>query len=334
MNDALIFLNHSQLTRHPRNMRRAYPVGDVRRMAVSQMERAKRGEPACVQPLIVTVGPGVIYDPAEHCEFVIVAGHMRHAGNASLKGSAPPLNCIVRYYASKAEMLADMGTENGPRTDPGLIAWAEYLRDQIAAGVKLHQVMQRTGLTIGRVRLLEALLELTPPARQLVNDGALPLGAVEHLKRVTDTSAQSELARELAGRRATLAQTDLAVKAWLARSSGAPGRAARSSNCTDSSAPETPALAGAPKALPARLRHVRAAAREACHECGSDARLDEPAWEIAVAAVKQTCGTCDLKGFEVVCKSCPLAQAMREVVALVKSTPTPTPTTSAAEVIA
>lgn len=42
MTDQLILLNHAQLTRHPRNMRRAYPAADVRRMAVSQAG-ARRG---------------------------------------------------------------------------------------------------------------------------------------------------------------------------------------------------------------------------------------------------------------------------------------------------
>lgn len=326
MDDVLIFLNHAQLQRHPRNMRRTYAAGDVRRMAVSQLERARRGEPACVQPLVVTPGPGVTYDPAVHTTLTIVAGHLRHAGNASLKASAPPLNCLVRHYATDADMVADMGTENGLRADPGVLAWAHYIHGELAAGVKMHTILQRTGLSLGRVRTLETLLQLASPVQQIVDQGQLALGAVEPLSRVVDPAAQVDLARELAERKATLQQVDLAVKAWLARQSGltpAPkgrgrGRAA-----------SVPALEGVPATLPATARQVRQAARLACHQCGSDPRLDEPAWEIAVAAVEQTCNACDLRGFEVVCKSCPLAQAMRSVAEMVAA-----PRRRAAEVAA
>lgn len=314
MDDILIFLNHAQLQRHPRNMRRTYGTADVRRMAVSQLERARRGEPACVQPLVVTPGPGVTYDPAMHTTLTIVAGHLRHAGNASLKAASPPLNCLVRHYATDADMVADMGTENGLRADPGVLAWAHYVQGELAAGVKLHQILQRTGLAMSRVRLLETLLQLATPVQQLVDQGQLALGAVEPLSRVMDPAAQADLARELAQRKATLQQVDLAVKAWLAQQSGdAPAPKGRGRKRVAS----VPALEGVPAHLPVTARQVRQAARLACHQCGNDPRLDEPAWEIAVAAVDQTCNACDLRGFEVVCKSCPLAQAMRSVAEMV-----------------
>jgi hypothetical protein len=122
--EILVHLPHTALDRHPRNMRRSYAPEDVRRMAINQADRAKRGLDPCVHPLIVTPGPSQQYNPRRHKRLIIVAGHLRHAGNSWLGKDAPLLNCIVRYYADEQAMQADMSTENGVRADISPLDWA------------------------------------------------------------------------------------------------------------------------------------------------------------------------------------------------------------------
>lgn len=312
--DKLIFCNHTQLTRHTQNMRREYPAGALRKMGISQQERAKKGQACCVQPLVVTVGPGVEYDPAVHHSFTIVAGHLRHAGNAWLGDDAPPLPCIVRFYMNEAEMLADMGTENGVREDVGVISWGLYLKQQLAAGVKMHELLKRTGLTLGRAELFIEIANLPGLAQGVFERGELPLGAVRSLRLVENREQLIELAIKLGERRATLQQVDMAVKA-LSRTHE-PRKYERRKPVA-----EVPALVGVPAGMKATLGDVRKGAAKACEACevGRDLPFDEPAWRIAVDAVTATCAACDLKAFEQVCKACPLAEAMRNVVKAVKA---------------
>lgn len=321
--DTLILADNGQLTRHPRNMRRSYPKAAVRKMGLSQAERARSGQTACVQPLVVTVGAGVQYDPAAHREFVIVAGHLRHAGNAWLGDKAPPLNCIVRYYASEADMLADMGAENGVREDPGPSGWAIFLRGQLDAGVPMHQLLRRTGLTLNRAQMLLEAADMPPAVLSLLDAGKLPLTAVAHLKRITDAARQAKMARKFAKSGATLAQIELAVRASLKQEIAQRQANAKRKTGRPQSANEAPALRGVPanEKMPATLAHVRIAAARACANCeaSGDQSFDEPAWRIAVDATTAVCKACDLRVFEAVCKACPLAEAMCNIVQAVKA---------------
>jgi hypothetical protein len=317
MTDHLIFLNHTQLARHTHNMRRAYPATAVRKMGASQLDRAREGKPCCLQPLVVTAGAGIEYDPQQHTAFTIVAGHLRHAGNAWLGEKAPPLPCIVRYYATEADMLADMGTENGVREDVGVIGWAQYLKGQIAAGVPMHQLLRRTGLPLSRVERLLDVAEMPGLVQGVFDRGELPLLAVVPLKWITDRAQLIELAVKLGEKRATLSQVEMAVKALR---TGTPTER-KYQRKVHAVRAEIPALDGVPAALPATLGDVRRGAAKACAACeiGRDLPLDEPAWRIAVEAASNTCKACDLKAFEQVCKACPLAEAMRNVVKAIKA---------------
>lgn len=312
--DKLIFANHTQLTRHTQNMRREYPTSALRKMGISQQERARSGQACCVQPLVVTVGPGVEYDPAVHTTFTIVAGHLRHAGNAWLGDDAPPLPCIVRFYLNEAEMLADMGTENGVREDVGVISWGLYLKQQLDAGVKMHELLKRTGLSLGRAELLVELAGMPGLVQGVFDRGELPLGAVKALRLVDNREQQIELAIKLGQRRATMQQVEMAVRA-LNSSTAKPRKYERRKPAAD-----VPALVDVPADLPASLADVRKGAAKACEACeiGRDLPLDEPAWRIAVEAATSTCTSCDLKTFEQVCKACPLAEAMRNIVKAVR----------------
>jgi ParB-like chromosome segregation protein Spo0J len=313
--DKLIFVNHTQLSRHANNMRRDYPTSALRKMGLSQQERAKSGQACCVQPLVVTAGAGIEYDPAQHHAFVIVAGHLRHAGNAWLGEDAPPLPCIVRFYLNEAEMLADMGTENGVREDVGAISWSIYLKQQIDAGVKMHELLKRTGLTLGRALLLIDLAGMPELVQGVFDRGELPLGALRPLRLVSDANQLAELAIKLGQKHATLQQVEMAVKALNGTKKAKPASASRKPVA------DVPALIDAPDGIQATLSDVRKGAAKACEACevGGDLPLDEPAWRIAVESVTNTCKACDLKVFERVCKACPLAEAMRNIVKAAKA---------------
>jgi len=293
MTDQFVLVHHTQLRRHSRNMRREYPLAQVRRMAISQAARARKGEAACVQPLIVTV-----------------AGHLRHAGNEKLGLKAPPLNCIVRFYATEADMLADMGTENGVRADPGLLGWAHYIQQRLNDGVKMHELLQQTGLALNRVSQLQQLLTLAPAVQKLIDGGQLPLGAVGHLTRVADPAIQVTLAQKLAEQSATIRDAEMAVNALFTSGAAKPKTTQGARKRT-----ATPALEGLPEALPATTQHVRQAAAKACGRCELSAgRMSEPAWHIALAAAGHACKECGLQAYNDVCKACPLAMAMKDVV--------------------
>lgn len=323
MTDQLIFLNHNQLSRHAGNMRRTYPTDAVRKMGMSQLDRAREGKPSCLQPLVVTVGAGITYDPAQHTTFTIVAGHLRHAGNAWLGEKAPPLPCIVRYYATDADMLADMGTENGVREDVGVIGWAQYLKGQLVAGVPMHLLLRRTGLKLSRVERMLEIAEMPAAVQNIFDRGELPLNAAAALKQISNRAQFIELATQLGQKRATIAQVEMAVKALQASTSGAPKTGPQKRGRKSRAQSDAPALDGVPEQLPATLRHVRRGAKQACEACevGRDLAFEEPAWRVAVEAATNTCRACDLKVFETVCKACPLAEAMRNVVKAAQGEP-------------
>ena len=121
---ARLYLPHTRLQRWKNNMRVRYPLNDVRRMGLSQAERARQGKDPCVHDLVITPGPGLRANGSRPHLWYIVAGHLRHAGNAWLGAKAPPLNCRVEFYADEAEMLADMSAENGVRSEPSPLGWA------------------------------------------------------------------------------------------------------------------------------------------------------------------------------------------------------------------
>lgn len=324
--EQIAFFSNTQLQRHPRNLRRTYKLADIRRMAVSQSDRARHGEPPCVQPLIVTPGAGERpYDSRKHPKLYIVAGHLRHAGNVYLGQDAPRLNCIIRYYADEATMLADMSAENGIRADVGPVSWAWHYQTQIAAGKTLRQVARDSGRSLHVVTQALQLLELGQVAQDLIEAGALPIGAAEQLLRITDGRMQGAAAKRFAASGFSVRQIEVAVDA-LGRpklESKQPGRPSKGGNrgfrriikMERVANAEVPALVGKPAALNATLGDLRAAARAACHNCEIGSRLkdSEPAWHLATAAAGQVCSACDLRTIKDACLACPLPEMLSRV---------------------
>lgn len=327
MAEQIIFMLHTQLQRHPRNMRRTYRLADVRRMAVSQADRARRGEPPCVQPIIVTPGAGERpYDSRKHPKLIIVAGHLRHAGNVYLGREAPRLNCVLRYYANEADMLADMSAENGIRAEVGPVSWAWHYQSQLADGKTVGQVARDAGKSVHVVNETLQLLKLGQVAQDLIEAGDLALGACAHLVRVTDGRVQAAAARKFVSAGFSVRQMEVAVDAICGGQAplkrvgrpAKPGKAQpprRIIKMERVKNVDVPSLVGKPAALPATLGDLRTAAREICGACeiGGPLNDKEPAWHLATAAAGQVCTACDLRTIKDACSACPLPEMLSRV---------------------
>jgi ParB-like chromosome segregation protein Spo0J len=335
----LISLDAKQLIVHPRNMRRVYALRDMRRMGLSQLARARTGQPACVQPLIVTrLPPGPL---AGHPggrpdgKYVVIAGHLRRAGNLWLGERRPKLNCIVRPYANESSILSDMGTENGVRADVGPISWALYYRGRLADGVNARVLARECGVTVAKMNLLLSLLGLADRVQQFVEAGDLSLSHARVLLRVEHLPTQTKLALRAVQRCLTAEALEQVVRHWLETHTadgrarpGAPegmtkitkpnGRNGHNGNGRHS--PElsrsTPSTEGLPVDLPVHLAELRVMAAKTCADCDIGQGLPgrEQAWHLALAEAGETCKACDLKAYKDACRLCPLAQMMAATV--------------------
>ena len=316
--ETLVHLPHAALDRHTSNMRRRYAPEDVRRMAVNQADRAKRGLDPCVHPLIVTPGPRQRYNPKWHKRLIIVAGHLRHAGNAWLGKDASLLNCIVRYYADEQAMQADMSTENGVRADISPLDWAHHLQEQMADGKTVKQLARDSGKSVTWINAHLALLELGQGAQALIDRGDLPMSAAEHLIKIQDKRTQDQMARRLVKRRATTAQIEAAITMHLqiART-GRPKPKVRvvTKPGAKPKAAQRTAVEGLASDAPATIQALRDSAALECSQCGIGDRLplNESAWHIALTAAGETCDCCNLKMVQDACAGCPLAAALSRV---------------------
>lgn len=313
MPDTLVHIHHSQLTRHPRNMRQRYSITEIRRMALSQIELSRRGRDPCIHAIVVTPGAGLRYDPHLHQTLIIVAGHKRHAGNAYLKNRAPLLNCIVRYYPDEQSMFADMRTENGLHSDPGPLGWAVNFKTALDDSVPLRRLCRESGKSRAQIEQYLDLLTLTPSAQDLIDRGDLPLGAIHLLKRLTDPKRQEKAARRFSQKHWSLAQIRNAVRAMLQRAPAA-RRIVKEERIKAASYPAVPATVGLPPVLPATVGDLREAAANICTACEVNTlKAAEPAWHIALAAAGETCTHCDLRTIKGQCSACALPEMLSRV---------------------
>lgn len=306
----VIHVHHTRLTRHPHNMRLHYRATDVMEMAMSQAERVKRGQEPCVQSLVVTPGAGVRYEAKCDQRLIIVAGHLRHAGNVRLGMDAPPLNCVVHEYPDEESMLADMRTENGKRVEPSPLGWAANFRASMDADKTVRDLARESGKTVHFVETMLDLLNLAPAVQKLIDTGLLPISAIKHLKRIDDQRLQTDIAKKAAKHAAGESGVRLAVERSLAKPQAKkpprPGVTPR----------PAPAVRGAPKDLNASLGDIRRSASQTCQACEAYGKLvvSEPAWHIALEASGRTCEACSIRDEKDACEACALPEMMTRIV--------------------
>lgn len=324
-------LLNTQLVEHKRNMRRLYKLDDVRRMALSQAKRVARGQPACIQPLIVTPGAGeTTYNSAKHHKLITIAGHLRLRGNRYLGAKAPKLNCVLRFYANEADMLADMSTENGIRADPGPVSWGLHFRDLLDnEGANLRDLARDSGKSVQTIRELLALLDLAEPVQTLIDNGQLQITAADQLRRIKSAALQAKAAKRFVRSDTPVHQMKLVVDHLLDPAGKSayqnstsfkkkiPTQAEEASRLTRwDDAPAAPALEGQPAELDATLEDLRAAARFTCIKCPISTEHGQPeaAWHLATAAAGAVCSGCNMRLIKEACNSCPLPQMLSRVV--------------------
>lgn len=370
---AHVHLHHTQLQRWPNNMRTRYNLLDIRRMALSQAQRAADGADPCVHDLVVTPGPGkrwpstlsrrtlslsrpeLVEGELVEGELVerskgtgksgdlpqlfIVAGHLRHAGNAYLGPNAPLLNCVVHEYPDEASMLADMRTENGVRAEISPLGWAMNFDAARKSGKSPRALARESGNTLWFVKAHLALMGLTLKTRELIDSGELPVGAAEHLLKLPP-ALETKYALSLSKGRATIGRIENVVNVLLKKHQGRSlslskgtedgagrGATAKQPRGTVSLRPlslskrgvslskGTPVteIADAKDITLTVIRQGAAATCAACH-IGASLKQPEPAWHLALNAAKQTCASCNIRELKDACASCPLAEMMTRFV--------------------
>lgn len=150
---------------HARNVRR--DLGDLTELSASI---AAQG---LLQPLVVA---------PEGDEYVLIAGHRRHA--AAAKAGVTSLPCIVRTdLDTPAKVIAAMLTENLQRTDLTVMEEADAYAQLELLGVKEAAIVKTTGRSRKTVHERLLLASLPTERREQYESGTLTLdGAVKCAK--------------------------------------------------------------------------------------------------------------------------------------------------------
>ena len=330
--EEVLYLPHTMLRLHPRNMRRIYPQHKVEQMAASIKARG------VIEPLIGVRVNGHVQ---------IVVGNLRLTSARHLGDEAPLMPVIIRQRG-EAEQLLDMVAENLVRSAPDPVSEAlHYQRLLQEPGMSCARLARETGVATNTINDRLRLLDLEPEIQDLIAAGQFPRGRepVEALLSIPDAGTQVETARALATRRADVRL----IKATCTRVRGRLERRLKVQQVAREGKEYVPALEGVLEAgLPppdhqpipwGLLRQTAAAACEGC-EAAQEQRIamSEPAWSLfrrreAMAvdnpsragapmprwgemaqAVEGTCAACAIRDMETVCGSCALIEFLRRVV--------------------
>lgn len=310
---ALLMLRESQCKTHPKNMRRFYPVADVRQMAESI--RANKG---LIHALIAL--------DSGDSTFTIVDGNMRLAGARLLGADCPLLKAEV-VSQDQAEQYLTMAAANTVRFDVDPISEALHYQRLLAEGLSRLDIAQRSGTYITRVAMRLKLLQLDPSLQELVAAGMMPCDpdVAEALCAIPDVEMRVKLATRLSEQKATNKAYILAAKQLLERLADPRSNVNRKRRGRPTSKPHPsqpagmiPALAlsqdrtgyGIPNNNRPGWPAVRAAARQMCHTCDIKTEtlretVDEPAWTLISHAAGATCEACNVREVAGACNGCP-----------------------------
>ncbi len=314
--------HHTRLTRPAWNIRTTFDPQDLAGMAESQRALAAKGEPPCLQPLIVAPLPPERFDPNSTTQTLfIVAGNRRHAGNELLGQDAPLLNCLVREYASVQDMMAAVCIENGQRTDPTPLQWGRYFK-QCLTFMGLAELRKMVGKSRETIGLYVGLLDLCPDVQNLIERGELSVNVASQLAPLNRTpERQMRVALKLLRRGMNAEIARQAVNTALQFGERPKRRTSKhrtSQNAAVTKLSDVPALAGVPQQIQtdSSLSDFRAHAARRCAACpvNSVGKLIEPAWHLGLASAHRQCTACNIRAADVCC-ACPLALFMQDVVA-------------------
>jgi ParB/RepB/Spo0J family partition protein len=339
-----VLLDISQLKHHPRNMRRFYPIDEVR-----QMGESIHANGGLIQPMLVVPPERQPKDGEPDC-FYVVDGNMRLAAGRFLGAQCPPLAAMI-VEAGAAEQRLMMITANTLRFDVDPVSeglhYRSLMRDD---GLTTGQICDRTGANTKRVYDRLKLTELDAPIQTLVAHHKLShdYRVAVALLGIPDAAARVKLAEKLAEQKATIPAI-LAACTRLCETLANPksrisaqGRSARRGRASPRPDPrlapdqigggtdrgQTPMLALARQRarsgdLPPDSRHtswpgMRAAARQMCDACdikttALKSQIAEPAWSLISHAAHATCANCNLRELETACAECPGVEFLRRI---------------------
>lgn len=293
----LLMLKPKNLITHPRNMRRFYPVEQLREMAHS-IEAAK----GVLNALVVAKTED------EH-KYVVIDGNMRLAGARLLGDRCPPLECKL-VDQGEAEQLLSMVIANKVRYDVDPVSEGMHYKALKQEGLSARDISKKTGVYEKMIYDRLLLADLDEEIQKLIVAGRLPASAEAakaflKLKPTTRVKVAERLAQNPSIKIATIVSTcdRLAEKAAGKR----PLRAHPASELSGAAAGGATASGD--------LRWAALATCKACNQYeGALAKNAEPAWSMVVHVADATCDKCALKDIQKVCDTCPLVEALRKLV--------------------
>ncbi len=293
---SLLVLKPKNLLTHPRNMRRFYPVEQLREMAHSI--EAARG---VLNALIVAKTDD------EH-KFVVIDGNMRLAGARLLGDRCPPLECKL-VEQDEAEQMLSMIVANKVRYDVDPVSEGIHYKALKAEGLSVRDISKKTGVYEKKIYDGLLLADLDEPIQKLIVAGKFPKSPEAAKALLTlKTATRVKLAERLAQNPAIKISTIISACERLAQK--AEGRKLRAHPATELSG----AAAGG-SMDPKDLRWAALATCKACNQYeGALAKNAEPAWSMVVHVADATCDKCALKDIQKVCDTCPLVEALRKLV--------------------
>lgn len=307
----LLMLRLSQCKTHPTNMRRVYPVGDVRQMAESI-----RGRRGLIHALLVIDNDDGTY--------TVVDGNKRLAGGRLLGDACPLLKAEV-VEQSLAEQHLTMVAANIVRFEVDPISEAMHYQRLIDEGYPKVAIAEQTGTYYARITNRLELLRYELPLQDLVAQGKLPVGqnVIEALMAIPDSAARVKLATRMAEQEASARAIVFAAGVLCGQLANPNSKASRAHKPVGRppKLPRPPVMPmvpmaqtesgyGIPDNAPPSWPMIRATARAMCRQCDIKLetlrdKVDEPAWSQIVHAADETCAGCNVREVEGACKGCP-----------------------------
>jgi ParB/RepB/Spo0J family partition protein len=297
----LLHLKPAQLLTHPRNMRRFYPVEQVREMANSIL--AAKG---VIEPLIVT-------KETKGGKWLVIDGNMRLAGARLLEKDCPPLDCKV-VDNTEAEQLLTMVAANQVRYDVDPVSEGLHYKSLQVEGLSVREISKRTGVYEIRIANRKILADLDEPIQKLIAAGKFPADprVARALLKLTP-AVRVKLATRISENPNAKLKTILRACEQLLEDKQPTRKLKHPATDLSGAVRE-----GKNKNLTAK--NIRAAAKEICKRCNQmEDRLregEEPAWSMVSHAADDTCNNCELKDMQRICSCCPAVQLLRNLVAM------------------
>ena len=291
------------LRRHPRNMRRAYPLDDVKVMAGSIKANGR-----VYQPLLV------ITNSEEAETYSVVDGNLRLAA-ADFLGNDCPLLEVKIIAVSEADQLLTMAVVNSVRFDIPPISEALHFQSLRREGKTNNEIGKALGRSSNHVADRLELLNLDEPIQDLIERNDLPThkDVVRALLGIEDTAKRIELASRVKG--LSVAAIIEACKVLQSKpvilKRGRPPKNTSSPMQYLSESKDTAA------ATRVKWEDTREAAKAMCSDCalhiGKLAKVEEPAWRLIAQAADETCAACGLGDDLANCRECPGVELLRRM---------------------